>query len=140
MEQLAVIRNGINTLIVTCKPSLDAFGWQSIADTIVFRDSDELESFASGNLSSLEALCQKLEQRLEPFIDYRDTKSYSAPVGSLGGRAVRSVSRKVCSTIASALFDQKMDLEKATTSLASKTSTIDPQHRMLEPRYDVDAF
>jgi hypothetical protein len=135
MEQLAVIRNDINTLVDTRKPSLDVFDWRSVADAIVFRYSDELQSFASGNFSSLEALRQKIEQRLEPFIDYRDAGSQnvvgrcsteftpsSAPVGSLGGRAVRSISRKVCSTMVSALFDQDMNLEKATVSFQELVS------------------
>lgn len=129
-EQLDPIRRDINTMINNREPSLHPFNWQHIADMIVLRYSDDLQTFAAGNFSSLESMRDRIEQLLEPFIDYRDSENRAvivdrchkefiptmAPVDSLGGQAVRSVSRKICSTFTSTLLSADLDLDTAVRS------------------------
>ncbi|OQD73026.1 hypothetical protein PENDEC_c017G04138 [Penicillium decumbens] len=124
-EQLEPIRRDINHMVSTLEPSLHAFDWQAVADMIVTRYSDELNILAKGDFASVTFIRERLEKLLEPFLDYRDFNASdavvdrcqnefipnSAPVVSLGGSVVRSVSRRVCSTLVSGLFD-RMDLDE----------------------------
>ncbi|KAJ5953571.1 hypothetical protein N7454_000467 [Penicillium verhagenii] len=125
VEELQPIRQDVYKMVNTWDTPIDTFDWQAIADMIVFQYSDELKSLAAGTFSSAKELRDHLESLLEPFIDYRDFNDgeviidrcarewipSSAPVGSLGGNAVFSVARTVCSTLVSALMDDEQDLE-----------------------------
>ncbi|KAJ5973091.1 uncharacterized protein N7479_003009 [Penicillium vulpinum] len=124
-EQLEPVRRDINDMVNTLELAEHPFNWQAVADMIVFRYSDELKTLAAGNFSSVDALRGRIEGVLEPFIDYRhfgareeivglcqnELIPASAPVESLGGRVVSSISRKVCDTLASGLLDEK-DLDE----------------------------
>ncbi|KAJ5080851.1 hypothetical protein N7456_013561 [Penicillium angulare] len=136
IEKLHPIREDVTALINTRSPSLNAFDWQHIADMIVYRYSDELQTFAAGDFSSLQSLRDRVEQLLEPFIDYREFENSaatidrcttewiptSAPVHSLGGRAVRTVSKRLCSTMTAVLLNDDLDLETAVTSFKELVS------------------
>lgn len=120
-ELLEPIRRDINAMVNTLDPPVDAFDWQSVADMIVFRYSDELLTLAAGDFESAESLRDRIEGFLEVFIDYREFGAKeeivklcqgefipsSAPVESVGGRVVSSISKKICSTLASSLLDEK---------------------------------
>ena len=124
-EKLEPIRRDINYMINTLEPSLHAFDWQAVADMIVTRYSEELEILAKGDFASVTFLRARLEKLLEPFLDYGDFKASdavvdrcqnefipnSAPTDTLGGSVVQLVSRRVCSTLVSGLFDGK-DLDE----------------------------
>ncbi|KAJ5260525.1 hypothetical protein N7478_012130 [Penicillium angulare] len=118
---LEPIRRDINAMVNTLEPPVGAFDWQAVADLIVFRYSDELLTYAAGEFKSVESLRDRIEGVLEIFIDYSEFGAKeeivklcqgefipsSAPVESVGGRAVSSISKKVCSTLASGLLDGK---------------------------------
>lgn len=126
IQELYPIREDVIQLVKTREPSLYAFDWQAVVDMIIFRYSNELQNLAAGNFSTASALRDHLEQLLEPFVDYRDAQNEevilercqyefiptSAPVDSVGGRAVRSVSRSICSTLIFPLAED-VDLEVA---------------------------
>ena len=128
IEQLHPIRKDVIKLVNTRETSLHAFDWQSVADMIVFRYAEELQILAAGNFSSIKSLRDRVEQLLEPFIDYRDSGArevivdrcqtefipITAPTDSLGGSVIRSISRSICSTFTSVLMDE-MDMEAAVT-------------------------
>ncbi|KAJ6096991.1 hypothetical protein N7486_007737 [Penicillium sp. IBT 16267x] len=130
VEELQPIRQDVYKLLNTWDSPIDAFDWQAVTDMIVFQYSDELKSLAAGTYSSAKELRDHLEKLLEPSIDYRDFDNrevimnrcagewipLSAPVGSLGGNAVRSVARSVCSTLVSAMMDGEQGLEALVTS------------------------
>ncbi|KAJ5144316.1 hypothetical protein N7476_004876 [Penicillium atrosanguineum] len=134
-EQVEPIRRDINHMINTMEPSAYAFDWQAVADMIVTRYSDELDVLAKGHFASATLLRERLEKLLEPFLDYSDFNAsdavvdrcqnefitHTAPVGTLGGSVVRSVSRRVCSTLVSGLFD-RMDLDKTVVSFGELVS------------------
>ncbi|KAJ5765307.1 hypothetical protein N7520_004866 [Penicillium odoratum] len=124
VEDLQPIRKDVFKMLNTWNTSIDAFDWQAVADAIVFLYSDELKTLATGNFTSAKEMRDRIEGLMEPFVDYRDFYNgeviihrcaaewipHSAPVGSLGGNAVRSVARSVCSTLVSVLMDEQ-DLE-----------------------------
>ncbi|KAJ5112920.1 hypothetical protein N7456_001454 [Penicillium angulare] len=128
-ELLEPVRRDINTMVNTLEPPVGAFDWQAVADMIVFRYSDDLLNFAAGGFTSVESLRDSIEVLMEVFIDYRDFGAKdeivklcqgefiptSAPVESVGGRVVSSISKKVCSTLASGLLDD-MDLKDTVDS------------------------
>ncbi|KAJ5722750.1 hypothetical protein N7488_000785 [Penicillium malachiteum] len=130
LEKLHPIRQDVTNLLKTWDPSLNAFNWQAIADMFVYQYSDVLKTLAAGDFSSSKDLRDQIEKLLEPFIDYRDFEASeviinrcatewiptSAPSNSLGGRAVRSISQRVCSTLTSAMMNKDQDLETATAS------------------------
>ncbi|CAI7602925.1 unnamed protein product [Penicillium glandicola] len=134
-ELFEPVRKDINDMIDTLETVEHPFDWQAVADMIVFRYSNELQTLAAGNFSSVEALRARIEGVLEPFIDYRNFGARadivalcqnefipaSAPVESLGGRVVSSISREVCDTLASGLLDEK-DLVETVTSFKELVS------------------
>jgi hypothetical protein len=137
-ELLEPIRRDINDMVNSLEPAVGSFDWQAVADMIVFRYSDELQTLAAGNFSSAEALHERLEGLLEPFIDYRHFGAKgeiihlcenefipgSAPVQSVGGRVVSSISRSICSTLASGLLDEK-DLDETVASFKQLVEFLD---------------
>jgi hypothetical protein len=123
------VRRDINQMVDRFEPQVGSFDRQAIADMIVFRYFDELQTLAAGNFSSAWSLRERLEVLLEPFIDYRDfaakgefvdlcEKEFilsSAPVESVGGRVVSSILRTIGFTLASGLLDEK-DLNDSVAS------------------------
>ncbi|CAG8063618.1 unnamed protein product [Penicillium olsonii] len=120
-ELLEPVRRDINSMIETREPSLGSFDWQLVADMIVYRYSEELQILAAGDFTSVDAIRERIEAILEPFIDYRESGARndvvelcqnefipaSAPTESVGGRVIASISRTVCSTLVSGLLDEK---------------------------------
>ncbi|KAJ5339771.1 hypothetical protein N7452_006499 [Penicillium brevicompactum] len=137
-EKLEPIRRDINSMINTMEPSLGSFNWQSVADMIVFRYSEELQVLASGNFTSVDSIRERIEVILEPFIDYRDFEAKemiidlcqnefipdSAPLGTVGGRVISSISRTVCSTLVSGLLGEK-DLAETAESFKQLVQYLD---------------
>lgn len=136
LQALHPIREDVTRMVRMNQPSLDAFDWQVVVDLIVLRYSDELQSLAKGDFVSMRSLRDHLEQLLEPFIDYRDFANEeailercqnefiptTAPVDSVGGRAVRSVSREICSTLVFPLTGGDVDLEVSLSRLRQLVS------------------
>lgn len=117
-QQFEPVRRDIKDMVYAWTPSVHPFDWQAVADMIVFRYSDEIQRLAKGEFSDAAALQEYVENLLEPFIDYAAVKSReeivslcrdefiasTAPVDSLGGRAVRFVSGEVCSVLTEVLL------------------------------------
>ncbi|KAJ5784040.1 uncharacterized protein N7518_009717 [Penicillium psychrosexuale] len=136
-EEFEPVRSDINEMVNTLRPVDYPFDWQAVADMIVFRYSDELRTLAAGNFSSVDVLRARIEDVLEPFIDYRDfgaredivglcrnefiPASAPAPAESLAGQVVSSISREVCATLASGLLDGK-DLDETVESFKQLVS------------------
>ncbi|KAL1967127.1 hypothetical protein VTN77DRAFT_3418 [Rasamsonia byssochlamydoides] len=106
-----------------------AFNWQSIADMIIERYSNELKYLVSEKLpSTIEALHAEIETLLSPFIDYRLRNATAeaercatqfipanAPKDTLAARVVYDVAYTICATLRSAL--EEADHQTAVTSI-----------------------
>lgn len=126
-QELEPIRQDLHDLVINHNSSRHSFDWQSIADMIVTRYSDELQVLAAGNFYSVESLREELETILGPFIDYSDETDgnaiadrcaeqfipHYAPNDTLASEVVRTISQKICSTLTTAMLDTSLDLETA---------------------------
>ncbi|KAL1986924.1 hypothetical protein VTN96DRAFT_5341 [Rasamsonia emersonii] len=132
-DELEPLRKDLSRLVLEHDAAEPSFDWQSIADMIIERYSNELKYLASGNLSSIEALHAEIETLLAPFIDYalrnataeaeRCATQFipaSAPSETLAARVVYDVAYTICSTLRSVL-----DEEDHGTAVASVQQLID---------------
>lgn len=131
-EELEPLRQDLTEMVMKYDPPRHSFDWQSIADMIVTRYSDNLQVLAAGNFTTLESLREELENILAPFIDYSDYTASSsgditdrcagqfiphdAPNNTLARQAVETVSHKICSTLTTAMLDTTIDLKTAINS------------------------
>ncbi|KAJ9363453.1 hypothetical protein DTO280E4_2435 [Paecilomyces variotii] len=126
-EELQPIREDITHMILTRDPSRHAFDWQSVVDMIMAEYSEELRRLARGHFPSVTALREELERKLEPFIDYSDIGDWESVTyrcqerfipkhvanDTVVVRAVRDISREICSAMTSVLADSEIDMETA---------------------------
>lgn len=126
-EELQPIREDITHMILTRDPSRHAFDWQSVVDMIMAEYSEELRRLARGHFPSVAALREELERKLEPFIDYNDIGDWESVTyrcqerfipkhvanDTVVVRAVRDISREICSAMTSVLADSEIDMETA---------------------------
>lgn len=115
-SQLSALRDEVTQMIKTYHPAEVCEDWQAIADLIVTRYSDNLLYFASGKIRSLSQLQEEIEGAMSPFIDF-DNRDPEAEIGrcamqfvpprtleggSLAGKAVYGVAKKICSSLVEA--------------------------------------
>ncbi|KNG86276.1 hypothetical protein ANOM_004525 [Aspergillus nomiae NRRL 13137] len=111
-DELGPIRSDLDHLIMNHDPSETSFNWQGVADMVVQRYAHELSYLVSGQLSTLQALHEEIENSLGPFIDYDDRNTslevhrcsmQFVPAGAssdgLASDAVRSVTHSICSAM-----------------------------------------
>ncbi|KAL1845487.1 hypothetical protein Plec18170_009744 [Paecilomyces lecythidis] len=130
VEDLEPLRQDLTEMIMKYEPPRHSFDWQSIADMIVTRYSDELQILAAGNFTTIESLREELENILAPFIDYSEHNAgdaitercagqfipHGAPNDTLASQAVQTVSHKICSTLTTSMLDTTLDLKTAINS------------------------
>ncbi|KAB8201087.1 hypothetical protein BDV34DRAFT_203598 [Aspergillus parasiticus] len=129
-DELGPIRNDLDHLILNHDPSEASFNWQGVADMVVQRYAHELRHLVSGQLSTLQALHEEIENSLGPFIDYGDRNAAQeadrcstqfvpagAPSDGLASDAVRSVTHSICSTMIEAW--NQTDYDTAVAQLQS---------------------
>ncbi|KAL1885933.1 hypothetical protein Plec18167_001434 [Paecilomyces lecythidis] len=129
-EDLEPLRQDLTDMIMKYDPPRHSFDWQSIADMIVTRYSDELQILAAGNFTTIESLREELENILAPFIDYSEHNAgdaitercagqfipHDAPNDTLASQAVHTVSHEICSTLTTAMLNTTLDLKTAINS------------------------
>lgn len=115
-SQLSALRDEVTQMIKTYHPAEVCEDWQAVADLIVTRYSDDLSYFASGKIRSLSQLQDEIEDAMAPFIDF-ENRDPDAEIGrcamqfipagaleegSLAGKTVYGVSKKICSSLVEA--------------------------------------
>lgn len=106
------IRQDLTSLILNHEAADPSWNWQTTADMLVTRYSNELSYYVSGKIISLEDLHTEIERLLAPFIDYGDRNTdlevdrcamHSMPLranmSTLAARAVHSIARTTCGTL-----------------------------------------
>lgn len=140
---LNMVRTDIDAMVAGWDPpdSLDSqstVDWQSVADMVVERYAKELKHLASGALTTSQELFNELELMLRVFVD-SDARNTTAEVErcvaqfnpvqadiprSLAGRAIRSVTSSICSTLFAA-FDANVSHSQSMKNLQSLMKYLD---------------
>ncbi|KIW51104.1 hypothetical protein PV05_09855 [Exophiala xenobiotica] len=138
LENLSVtsldeVRNDVDVMVRKWDPSKrdsTLINWQSITDMIVERYAKELQYLVSGSLKTSDAFLSELGVMLQVFID-SDQRNTTAEVGrcvgqfipagvklaeSLAGRAIHSVTERICSSLFAA-FDTKVPISESVGNL-----------------------
>lgn len=144
LENLSVasldkVRNDVDTMVNNWGTfDSGAINWQSITDMVVERYAKELPYLVSDSLDTSEAFLHELSTILHVFID-SDHRNSTAEVercinqfvptgikhsGSIAGRAVEAVTRKICSGLFAA-FDSNVSVSESKKKLRSLMTYLD---------------